>query len=181
MLTDLLTCAIMAAFIGLGIAQPFVALCGVIWVDLYKPQLLSQSFLSEKPLSLVLTAFFVLSLVLNLRKLQWPHRRLYIVLVPAFLAWITLTTYQAEFPAAAWPKWDIAFKTILFSFFIPFVLVDRRQIELFVWVLIGSMGFFVFTAGAKSMFGGGGYGLALISDNPSVFWNEGSTLATQAV
>jgi probable O-glycosylation ligase (exosortase A-associated) len=181
MITDLLSVTLLILFTVLGLRQPYVALSGVIWVDLYRPQLMSQSFLYDRPLSMLMTAIFALSMLFNFDKLRWPKRNLYVVVVATFMAWITLTTFLAQFPEAAWFKWDAAFKTILLAYFIPFALSNREQIELFLWTLIATMGTFFFMAGVKSLFGGGGYGISLVSDNERVIWNEGSTLATQAI
>lgn len=181
MITDTLFVVAMMAFIARGLTRPFVALSGVIWIDLFRPQLMSTSYLYGKPLSLAMTAFFFFSLALNFRKLHKPATNLFLVLMPIFLVWITVTTYYAEFPTAAWLKHDAAFKTILLAYFIPFAIATRREIELFVWVVVASMSFFIFTAGAKSLRGGGGYGVALVNINPGMLWNEGSTLATQAI
>src|SRR3990167_7049221 len=150
MITDLLNLSILLLFVMKGFKNPFVALTGVIWVDLYKPQLLSQSFLFERPLSLLMTAFFMFVLITNFKKIQRPSSALYIFLVPAFMVWITITTINAKFPAAAWPKHDIAFKTILFAYFIPFALAERKHVELFLWVIMGSLGSYMLTAGAKA-------------------------------
>jgi probable O-glycosylation ligase (exosortase A-associated) len=180
-ITDLLALSLLILFAVLGFRQPYVALCGVIWADLYKPQLLSQSFLADRPISMIMTALFALSMLVNFKDLRWPRHLLYVFLVATFMAWITLTTYLAQFQMAAWFKWDAAFKTMLLAYFIPFVLSNRQQIELFLWTLAATMGFFFFLAGVKSLFGGGGYGVSLISDNELVIWNEGSTLATQAI
>ena len=174
MITDLLSLTLVLLFVGCGLSRPYIALAGVIWIDLYKPQLMSRSFLAGAPLSLIMTAFFMFSLFLNIRKLHRPDSWLYIVLIPAFMGWITLTTYNAAYPLAAWPKHDIAFKTMLFAYFIPYVLRDRKQLELFLWVLIGSMGYFIVSAGAKSFLSGGGYGLNLVTED-DVLWSEGST------
>ncbi len=181
MITDLLSVGLMAFFAVLGLRQPYVALCGVIWIDLYKPQLLSMSFLADRPLSLIMTAVFALSMLLNIEKLRWPKHKLYTLIFAAFMGWITLTTYFAQFQAEAWFKWDAAFKTMLLAYFIPFALAKREHLELFLWTLVSTMGFFFFVAGVKSLFGGGGYGISLISDNPGIMWNEGSTLAAQAI
>ncbi|MEJ0084602.1 MAG: putative O-glycosylation ligase, exosortase A system-associated [Pseudomonadota bacterium] len=181
MITDVLALLLLVLFAVLGLRQPYVALSGVIWADLYKPQLLSQSFLFDRPISMIMTALFALSMLINFRDLRWPKHMLYVFMVAAFMAWITLTTFLSQFPAAAWFKWDAAFKTILLAYFIPFVLAKREHLELFLWTVISTMGFFFFVAGVKSLFGGGGYGVSLVSDNEGVMWNEGSTLATQAI
>lgn len=181
MITDLLNSIIFVSFVFYGLRKPQVALAGVIWIDLYKPQLLSYSFLLEKPLSLLMVGYFLVVMVLNFDKFRRPSKISYVFIVLAFMVWITITTIYSEFPFAAWPKHDIAFKTILFSFFIPFVLRRRDEIELFVWVVIASLGCYMFLAGIKAMLGGGGYGVNLINNHPGMTWNEGSTLATQAI
>jgi len=172
---------ILLLFMLKGFRSPFIALAGVIWVDLYKPQLLAQSFLLEKPLSLLMTAFFMFVLATNMKQVRRPNSGLFIVLVPAFMIWITLTTIYSMFPEMAWVKHDVAFKTILFAYFIPFVLGERKHVELFLWVIMGSLGSYMLTAGAKATLGGGGYGVNLINDHPGMTWNEGSTLANQAI
>lgn len=181
MITDLLAVALLLLFAVLGFKQPAVALSGVIWADLYKPQLLSQSFLADRPLSMIMTALFALSMLMNVDKLRWPRHKTYTFVVAAFMGWITLTTYLAQFPDEAWFKWDAAFKTMLLAYFIPFAIFNRQQLELFLWTIVATMGYFFFVAGIKSLFGGGGYGISLVSDNDRVVWNEGSTLATQAI
>jgi probable O-glycosylation ligase (exosortase A-associated) len=180
-LTDVLALCLIALFIWKGATRPFIALAGVLWVDLYQPQLLSQSFLAEKPLSLLMNGFFFLSAGLNFSKLYRPSSWFYIVIIPAFVAWITLTTYNAQFPGAAWPRYDVAVKMLLFCYFIPYVLGSRKEFELFLWILISSMIYFIVAAGAKSILSGGGYGLDLVSNTSGVLWSEGSTLATQAI
>lgn len=180
MTTDLLNASVLVLFVIFGFRQPAVAMAGVIWVDLYKPQLLSTSFLHERPLSMLFVMFFFMAVVMNMGQFRRPSKASYAVLVVMFMAWITLTTLNAEFPGVAWVKHDIAFKTILFAFFIPFVLRNRKEIELFVWVVVGSLGTFMFMGGGKSIYGGG-YGVSLITQNPGLAWNEGSTLACQAI
>ena len=181
MLTDLLSLLLVGLFVAKGLQRPYVALVGVLWIDLYQPQLLSHSFLFEQPLSLIMNIFFLISLVLNFSKIERPPTLLYVVIVPALMVWITLTTYNAEFPDAAWPRHDVAVKMLLFTYSIPFILKSRKQLELFLWILIASMSYFVLSAGMKSLMNGGGYGLDLVSDSGTVLWSEGSTLATQAI
>ena len=110
MLTDLLSVFLIALFVARGISRPYVALAGVIWIDLYQPQSLSQSFLAGKPLSLLMTAFFAVSLTLNARKVYRPASWLYIVIVPVFMRQrtrgrLTSVCFEASFVAAPKCKW----------------------------------------------------------------------------
>jgi probable O-glycosylation ligase (exosortase A-associated) len=94
-----------------------------------------------------------------------------------FGVWVTLTCLWGEAPEA-WVKWDWAFKTILFSAFIPFVIRSRIQIEAFLLVFMFSVSANVIPFGAKVFLSGGGYGrqLGLVGVNSGL--GEGATLAT---
>lgn len=180
MLSDLLNLFIILFFVFYGIKRPVVALCGVLWVDVYKPQSTSYSFLNGLPLSMIMSLFFFMVFFLSIKKIKVPKSPVYHFFVISFMVWITITSVYSQFPTIAWMKHDIAFKTILFAYFIPFVLVDKKAIETFLWIIIPSFGAFVFMAGTKTFMGGGGYGIALAGDG-GFMWAEGSTLATQAV
>jgi len=179
MITDLLALFVLIVFIGYGFKRPYIALCGVVWIDLYKPQSTSYSFLAGKPLSLIFTIFFLALLIFNHKSVKPPKIFAYHFFMLFFIFWITMTTVYSEFPTIAWLKHDIAYKTLLIAYFIPFVLVDRRSIEAFIWISIVSFGTYAFFAGVKTLFGGGGYGLDLVGQG--FMWSEGSTLANQVI
>ena len=179
--SDLVAVIILAAFIIVGFTRPAVATCAVVWVDLYKPQILSFSFLSGKPISMIIVAYCFLIYLICQKKLSFPRRRAYVVLMPLFMAWITITTMRALFPEAAWIKHDFAFKTMLVTLLIPFAIQNRSQFELLLWTIFCALGYFMFSSGIKSVFGGGGYNVALITSPRGIYWDEGSTLAAQSI
>ncbi|WP_017444364.1 putative O-glycosylation ligase, exosortase A system-associated [Gayadomonas joobiniege] len=181
MISDLFALAIISLFIIFGFKRPYVALSGLIWIDNFRPQELSVSFLNGKPLSALFTAYFLLVLLINLRQVKFPSSIRFYVLNIFFLIWITLTTVYSHYPELAWLKHDSAFKIILSAFFIPLVLVDRRSTEMFLWVNVITFGTLSFFAGVKTLLGGGGYGVNLIGTFGGSFWSEGSTLAAMTM
>ena len=104
------------------------------------------------------------------------------VLTIVFALWVTATTFQAIAPRPAWWKWDWAFKAIMFSVFIPYVIRSRNQIEAFLQVFLFSLAANIVPFGLKTILsGGGGYGdsLGLIGGNS--FLGEQDTLAAASV
>lgn len=180
MITDILNLSILIFFSIFGFKNPHIAYSSAIWVDLYKPQLTSSSFLSGLPLSAIFTIYFFFSCIINIQKITVPKNKLYHIIIIFFSIWITITTFLAEFQLLAWLKYDISIKTILIAYFLPFVLNTKARVETFLWLLLASFGAFFFAAGLKSILGGGGYEVALIADS-RFMWAEGSTLATQAI
>ena len=182
MLSDLLWCSVLITFALYGLANPFVALCGVIWVDILKPQNLSFSFLAGKPLSLIVTIVFFISLISHPKDIRVPDRVFPSVVLAFFMIWITLATYNAQFQTAAWWKYDYVIKALIFPFFIPFVLNTRVKIEMFVATLVTALGYFLMIGGLRTLLGGGAYGEHLVySADGDGGITESSTLSMVAV
>lgn len=177
MITDLLMSSIVLTLLVVGVKSPVFALMAVLWVDIVKPQNLSYSFLAGKPLSLIVTAFFFISIISNQKKLAKLHKKSFFLFMLVFSIWITVATVRAQFPELAWMKYDVVIKTFLFIFFIPLALRDRKDFELFIAVVTISFSLFITMSGVKSLLGGGGYGVALIGSG-GFMYAEGSTLAT---
>ena len=136
MISDLLVVLVLMAIFTYGFARPCVALCGIVYIDLYKPQGNSYSFLAGAPLSMIIAVFLFMAMLINARKLTTPKNIIYHVLMLGFMTWITLSTINAQFPELAWLKYDVAIKTIFLAYFIPFVLTDRKSVELFVCIKV---------------------------------------------
>lgn len=179
MISDLLTLVILLLFIIKGYNRPDIAMCSLVWINAYKPQETSFGFLAGQPLSMFMTVFFFLVLLFNLRKIRIPSSFTYHFLAIGFMLTISISTYLAQFPDVAILKYDTAIKTLIVTYLIPFVIITKRQIELFIWTSIISLATFAFFAGVKSLLGGGGYGIALISG--SSMWTEGSILTNQMI
>ena len=162
--------------LGVSFAVPFVAVLGYVWVDIFRPQNVAYSILTELPVSAIIGAVAFASYALLDRR-HPPRLSAGIVVLLAWAGWITLTTLWAAFPALAWVKWDWAFKTILFAAFIPFAIRSRIQIEAFILVFLLSSAIQIVPFGAKTILSGGGYGrnLGVIGGNSLLA--ESSTLS----
>jgi len=162
MLSDILWFVVFVVFALAGIKRPYLALCCVIWIDILKPQDLSFSFLAGKPLSLIATMVFFISLLVNKKELSLPAKKGSTLLILVFMFWLTLSTYFAEFQVAAWIKHDYVIKTLFFSLFIPFVIDTRVKLEAFVGILVASIGYYAIIGGLRTFLGDGAYGELLV-------------------
>lgn len=179
MISDLFTLIIISTFIWKGTTRPDLMMCLLVWINAYKPQETSFGFLAGQPLSMYLTLYFFVVFVFNLKKIRIPRAPMYHFLALGFMLIISLSTYFAQFPHLAILKYDVAIKTLIITYLIPFVINNKKQIEAFVWTGIISLGTFAFFGGVKSLLGGGGYGVALISGGS--MWTEGSILTNQMI
>lgn len=169
-----------ASLIALGCVAPFVMALAYVWVDLFRPHDVAPALGQLFPFSLV-TALLAVGAYLLMDRRDPPRLGLLTGMLVLWAGWITLTTTWAHFPSAAWVKWDWAFKTILFTTFLPFVFRSRIQIEAALLVILCCIASNVLPFAIKALLSGGGYGLPLGLIQINAGWGgEGSTLGTYA-
>lgn len=172
--------AVFASLLFLGFSAAFAAALGFVWVDIVKPQQLAYSIITGQPLSLIAAAATLTLFVVSDRKSP-PKFGPILLLIAILAVWITITTSMSAFPDRAWLKWDWASKVMVFALIFPFIFRSRVQIEAFILIFIFSASTIFFSAGAKTMLGGGGYGVLAIMGANNSGLSESSTLALVCV
>jgi len=175
-LRSLFVSAAYCTFLVLGLSAPFVFTLGYVWVDTFNPQFIATEFLTSFPVALVMAAAAIGGyLLLDRRSATLPYTS---VLILMLAAWVTLsTTLWAVVPDDAWGKWDWAFKTLVFSAFIPLVIRSQIQIEAFLQIYVFALAVQFMPLGIKTLVSGGGYGKTLGIMSANYGLAEGSTLA----
>jgi probable O-glycosylation ligase (exosortase A-associated) len=180
-LSDVLWIIILFSFSFLGLKRPYIAYCCVIFVDILRPQNLSFSILANKPLSLIVTVIFFLSLIMNHKKWSFPHYKAISLLILTFMMWITLTTFYAEFQFLAWYKYDYSIKTIFFAIFTPFVINTKVKFQFFLMTIVTAASYYFIIGGMTTIFEPTFYGETLIKTNAGdTLMTESSTLSMTA-
>jgi putative inorganic carbon (HCO3(-)) transporter len=176
---DLAIAVTVLAFLGLGPFSPFILTLAYVWTDTFYPQWVSFGVFEGASFS-ALAGVAALGSYILLDRRAPPRPTATLLLTLIFAGWVTLTTTWAVAPDIAWVKWDWAFKTILFSAFIPFVIRSRVQIEAFLQVYIFSAGGHLLPWGLKTIVDGGGYNraLGLLGVNAGAFGESSMVAAT---
>ncbi len=168
---------IYASFLVAGPIAPFVFSLGYVWVDTFTPQNIAYIILPDIPVSFIMGAVAVGGYLFLDRK-RPPRTSFIVVLLVALAIWVTISTaFWAVAPAAAWTKWDHAYKLLLFSAFFPYVFRSRVQIESFLQIYLFSLVVQFLPLGLKTIISGGGYGVALGIVNTNTGLSEGATLS----
>lgn len=177
---SLILAAVFAALMLAGFSAAFAAALGFVWVDIVRPQHLAWSIINDAPLSFI-AALATLTLFLVRDKKAPPRFDPILVLITIFGIWVTFTTSLSDFPSQAWGKWDWASKVLMFAVLIPFIFRSRIQIEAFLLVFLFSASTILFSAGVKTILGGGGYGTLAVMGTGNTGLSESSTLAVVSV
>lgn len=176
MLRGLLVGLLYLAFLVLGTAAPFALVLGYVWVDTFRPQDIGGAVLGGVPVALIMGAAAILFYFIGDRRAR-PPMGWTGILTLMMAAWCSMTLLWAVAPLAAASKWNWAFKTMVFSAFIPYMIRSRVQIEAFILVFIFSSLTQILPVGVKQIVGGGAYGEqhGIIGGNTGL--SESSTLA----
>jgi putative inorganic carbon (hco3(-)) transporter len=179
MLRSLLLLFMFFMFLGSSVAVPFVATLGYVWLDLVQPQnMYYVMYLSSMPVAMIM-GLAAVGTYLAMDRRSPPPVTPELMLQIAMAVWITFTSYAlAVAPDAVWSKWDWAFKTVVFTAFVPFTIRSKVQIEAFIQIVLLSLAANFLPYGAKVLISGGGYGanLGLQAGNSGLA--EGGLLST---
>lgn len=160
----------------MGFSAAFGAALGFVWVDIIKPQQIASAILTDQPLSLIAAVAMLILFFAKDRKAP-PKFGAIPVLILMFAIWVTLTTLMSTVPQVSWIKWDWVFKVLVFALIFPYIFRSRIQIDAFILVYIFSAATIFFSAGVKTMLGGGGYGVLAVMGAGNSGLSESSTLA----
>ena len=177
MLRSLWLVTVYLAFLGLGVITPFVMTLGYVWVDTFQPQNVAYIILNELPTSLIMGTAAVLTWLMVDRRSP-PPLTAQMTLQIVMAIWMTATLFWSVAPDAAWEKWDVVFKTVVFAAFIPFVIRSRVQIEAFASTYVFSLAANFVPFGLKVLLSGGGYGQNLGLQGGNSGLAEGGYLST---
>jgi probable O-glycosylation ligase (exosortase A-associated) len=177
LIRSLFLTAIYLAFFGLGMSAPFVFTLGYAWVDTFRPQSVAMIILNQVPVALIMGGA-ALGGYFAMDRRSPPRLTLATVLTLLMGFWITASMFWAERPDVGWGKWDWAFKTVMFSAFIPLVIRSRVQIEAFAQTYVFSLAANIVPFGLKTLVSGGGYGHNLGLEGGNSNLAEGGLLST---
>jgi putative inorganic carbon (hco3(-)) transporter len=141
-----------------AVRAPYVASLIYIWVDMLAPQSVGYGFIETMPLSLI-SGIASIAFYFLFDKKERVHLGFQWMCMVAFAIWISVTTVSlAELPDYARVKWDWAFKTLIFSCFMPFVFRSRVRLEALILTLLACVGTVAGSLALKTFVGGVGYG-----------------------
>ncbi len=151
------------------LTRPYVGLLVWSWLGYMNPHRLCYGFAVSFPWVQLIAVVALVSLAFSKESKRIPVSSITVLLI-LFFAWTTFTTFFAVETASAW-QWWAQFGKILIMVWMTLMLVNSRQrMQLLVWVIVISLGFYglkggIFTVlkgGASHIFGPTG---SFIADN----------------
>lgn len=167
--------------IAIGLRNPFVFVLGYVWLDIVTPQRIAYTILPSIPVSLIMGGLAFGALLWDWVKLGKPKISYPTYLLLLVAAWMTVSMFWAVAPEAAWRKWDVVVKTLLFCAVFPLFLRNNKRVEAALWIIVISGMAHCIPYATKTLIAGGGYGYAYGLTPNDYGFGEGSTLSMYSV
>ncbi|MCB1663717.1 MAG: putative O-glycosylation ligase, exosortase A system-associated, partial [Pseudomonadales bacterium] len=170
---DILVTVIVFGLIPYILARPQVGIYTWSWLSYMNPHRLAYGFAYTMPFAQIVAIASLLSILIWKEPKRVPVTGLTVLWV-VFLIWMLLTTAFAMFPELAWPQYERIIKIQLVTFLTMMVIRTHKEINILIWVIALSVGFFGIKGGLFTLQSLGGY---RVWGPPGSFIEENNALA----
>lgn len=174
---DLLILGIIIAALPFAIGHTWIAVILWTWISLMNPHKLAFGFILNAPIAAVAAGAALLSMVFTRDKLRMPWTPPVIVLLLLVL-WMCLTTVFAIDPIGSSSQLNKVMKIQIMTVVALIALQTRKHIEMFIWIIVLSIGYYGFKGGIFTILTGGG---SRVWGPPGSFIEENNALAVAVI
>ncbi len=153
---DLIITIIIFGSVPFILLRPHVGIMMWTWISIMNPHRLAWGFISEFPVAMLIAVVTVVSWLMSKeeKKISWDP---IIVLIAVYLAWTGFTTLLALVPDAAGAPFRKFAKGILMIFLTLALMRSEKRLEILIWIIVVSVGYFAVKGGIFTLMTGGQY------------------------
>ncbi len=141
---------------------PFIlrhAYIGVLvwsWISYMNPHRLTWGFAYNMPFAMIVAVTLFISLLFCKDRQKVPLN-LTVVIWIMFIIWMAITTFNALNPEAAMTMYTEIIKVQVMTLITMILITDEKKLNLLIWVIVGSIGFFSVKGGVFTLLTGGSF------------------------
>jgi len=136
--------------------RPFYGAVLWIWISVMNPHTQSWGWAQSMPFAAIIAGTTVLAMLARPRDISFPNTGLTWLLV-AFTGWMCLTTLFAIGPENPLPLLNKVVKIMLMTLVVAMLVRSRKDIEVLVWAIVVSLGFYGVKGGLFTIRSAGAY------------------------
>ena len=146
--------ALLLALVPWSLLVPWVGVMTWTWISIMNPHKMTFGFLFDFPVAAVVGGATLIGLVITRDRRMPPINGVTLILL-AFVLWMCVTSLFAVYPATIGDMFSKVMKIQLMIFVTMALVYTRRRIDVFVWVIVLSLGFFGLKGGVYTLLSGG--------------------------
>ena len=169
---DLLVFLLVFGSLPFILNRPYIGVLVWYWLGFMNPHRLTWGLAYDFPFSILVAACLLISVAISAEPKRIPWSSVTVVWILFFL-WTILTTLLALVPEAAAIEWSRWWKINLVCLIVLLVMRSRARLEMLIWVIALSIGFYGVKGGIFAISTAGQYMVygpphSFISDNTSL-------------
>jgi probable O-glycosylation ligase (exosortase A-associated) len=153
---DIIVTLIVFGGLPYALARPYIGIYLWSWIGYMNPHRLGWGFAADFPFAAIIGLATMVGMVFSKEPKRLPVTPVTVVLM-IFIAWMAFTTIFATNSLEAPEQLVKVLKIQLMAFITMMLIVDRRRIEILVWVIVVSLGFYGVKGGVFTLVTGGKY------------------------
>lgn len=153
---DLFVAAIVFGLLPFVLQRPYWGILLSTWLGYMNPHMLCYGFMLSMPVVMIVALTTMVGFLVSNeeKRMLWSRE---IIVLTIFIAWMCITTVFALNPGMAQDQLIKVIKIQILTFMALLLLTSRAKVDLFVWVIVLSLGFFGIKGGLFTIANGGAY------------------------
>lgn len=152
---DILISLIVFGSLPLTLKRPYIGVLMWVWISVMNPHRLSYGFAYSFPFAAIIAATTLAALLIAKGPKKLPLTPVTLALI-AFTLWMNVTTLFAFFPETSREMLSRVDKIMFMTLVTAMLIRTRRQLDLLIWVLVISLGYYGVKGGLFTILTGGG-------------------------
>jgi len=155
-LRDVVLTAFIFSVLPFILFRPYLGVLMWTWIGFMNPHRLTWGFAYEMPFAMITALVTLVGLLMSRepKKIPWTRESVVMLL---FIVWVFATTVHALYPDFAWAKMNQFWKILLMVYVTMILMQSKERIDLLVWVIALSIGFYGVKGGIFTIVHGGIY------------------------
>lgn len=152
---DVLVTLIVFAGLPFIFKRPYFGVLMWVWISVMNPHTQAWGFAKTFPFAAIIGGVTLVSLVFTRQPKNLPLTHTTWVLI-FFVLWMNVTTITALYPDEAYIQWAKVMKIMLMTFVTFMLIKTKEHVQLLIWVIVISLGYYGVKGGIFTIRSGGG-------------------------
>ena len=153
---DLFVTIVVFGSLPIILSEPYIGVLMWSWIGYMNPHRLSWGFARDFPFAMIVAITTLFALMVSTERKRVPMTR-EVVILTIFIVWMAVTTIFAKYPGLAFEHLIKILKIELMTYITMMLIYNRKRLDLLLWVIVLSLGFYGVKGGIFTILTGGVY------------------------
>jgi probable O-glycosylation ligase (exosortase A-associated) len=151
---DILVTLIVFGWLPAVFKKPYIGALMWVWISVMNPHTQGWGFATTFPFAAIIAGVTITTLLVTKEPKNLPLTPVIWIFI-IFVLWMNLSTVFALYPDETYVQWNKVMKIMLMSFVVIMLIRTQKQIQLLIWTIIISLGYYGVKGGIFTLIGGG--------------------------